>query len=188
MREVLGALPRGACLTVKTPEIPGDSYKANLTTPFWAPDHAALVARVLLTLDEAAQRPAVGGAPAHLPPAVQVWMAAGPGLAAAGLTKLDAETYMRDVAGFGKTMFVKLEVREASVRGWLDRPCPGGLPEQFLRASGELRPGNPGGAGLARWMADSVREVLGALPRGAHLRFTAPESPATATRRASRRR
>jgi hypothetical protein len=177
VREVLGPLPRGACLTVKTPEMPGDSYKANLTTPFWAPDHAALVVRTLLALDLAAQRPAEGGAHAHLPPAVQLWLAAAPGLAAMGMTKLDAETYMREVGGFGKTLFIKLEVREASLRGWLDRPCPGGFPERHLRATEDLNPGESGRSELARWVAGSVREALGALPGKAHLRFTAPEIP-----------
>jgi predicted secreted protein len=52
----MGTLPRSARLSFKAPEIADDSNKMRLTTPFTAPDQAALVARVLLTLDEAVRR------------------------------------------------------------------------------------------------------------------------------------
>lgn len=55
--QLLAALPPQARLSVRTPEIPGDSYKLRLTTPFDAPQQAQLVAQTLLVLDQAAQRP-----------------------------------------------------------------------------------------------------------------------------------
>ncbi len=57
-REFGCASASGARLTIKAPEIPGDSYRASLTTPFASPDQAATVARVMLMLDAALQSPA----------------------------------------------------------------------------------------------------------------------------------
>jgi hypothetical protein len=177
VHETLGALPRGARLTVKTPEIPGDSYKANLETPFASPEQPALVVQTLLAVDQAAQRPAEGGSPTHLPPAVQCWMAAAPALTALGMTKLDAETYMLRVGTFGQTVYVKLEVSDGGVRGWLDKPCPGGTLEQHLNAEASVRPGDAGHSPIARWVVGAVREVLGGLPHKAQLTVNAPEIP-----------
>ncbi len=166
VQEALSALPRSASLTVQAPEIPGDSYKASLTTPFSTPDQAASVARVLLTLDAFAQRPAAGGGHAHLPPVVMAWQAAAQGLAAVGMTRLDAETYMRNLDG-GQSLYLSLSVRDATIRGWLDRPCPGGILERYLRAEVDLQPGDGGRSELAAWVARGVHESLGALPRAA---------------------
>jgi hypothetical protein len=176
VRELLGALPHGARLVVKAPEIPGDSYKANVTTPFSSPEQASNVARVLLTLDQAAHMPASPGARMHLPPVVMAWQAAGPLLEAVGLRKLDAETYMRSFPG-GQDLFVSLSVRDATVRGWVDRPCPGGVLERFLRAEIALQPGEAGRSEMAAWLANGLREGLGALPPAARLTVRAPEIP-----------
>ena len=134
------------------------------------------MARVLLALDEAAQRPS-GGPPAPLPPVVHCWQAAGPWLAQLGMTQLDAETSMRSFGGVGDSLFVSVDVRSASLRGWLDRRCPGGVLERFLRSEMALQPGDTGQSEIEAWVAGVVRETLGALPRGACLRLKAPEIP-----------
>jgi hypothetical protein len=171
VREVMASLPRAARLTVKAPEIPGDTYEADLTTPFTSPDQAATVARVLLMLDEVARRPAGEGPHAQLPPAAHAWMAAAQLLTELGLTKLDAECYR---AG---TLYVKVHVRDGSLRGWTQHPCPGGMVERFLRAKAELRPGEQGRNELARFAASEVGGVLATLPGGACLTIEAPEIP-----------
>ena len=126
IREIMGALPRQARLTVKAPEMPGDSYKLSLETPFSAPYIAEIVARVLLMVDEAAQRPMQAGAHVQMPPAAMCWIAAAPLLEAMGMRKLDAECYWRSLGGLGgQQLYLKLNVRDATVRGWLDRPCRG---------------------------------------------------------------
>jgi hypothetical protein len=173
--ELLATLPRKARLTVEAPEIPGDSYKMSLSTPFTVADQAASVARVLLALDEAARRPATGGAPARLPPVVLCWQAAAPLLEAIGLTRLDAECYRRELQGLSQTLYVQVQVQAASVFGWLERPCPGGVLERFLGAEITLGPGERGRSELERFVAGAVGEVLGALPRSARLSVKTPE-------------
>ncbi len=172
--ELLGGLPDGARLKVKAPELPGASYETNLTTPFTTPDAPALVVRTLLAFDEAAHRPASGGAPVQLPPLVQCWVDAAPALDALGLTKVDARTYTREA---DKGLFVKLEVAHAGVHGWIDRPCPGGALEQHFGVEDVLGPGDDGRSPLAWWVADAVRALLRALPPDAKLRVKAPEIP-----------
>ncbi|HEX7601769.1 MAG TPA: hypothetical protein VF316_09195, partial [Polyangiaceae bacterium] len=151
-----------------------DTYEADLTTPFSSPDQAATVARVLLMLDEAARRPAGDGRQAQMPPAAHAWLAAGHSLEALGLTKLDAECYVRRVGPSG-TLYLKVHVRDASLRGWIEQPCPGGMVERFLRAEGELRPGEQGRSELARFAASMVGGVLATLPREACLTVEAPD-------------
>ncbi|HEY1694527.1 MAG TPA: hypothetical protein VGG39_20295 [Polyangiaceae bacterium] len=172
VREILGALPRAARLTVKAPEMPGDKHLIELTTPFTSPDQAALVARVLLALEEASSRPAPAGAAAPLPPSAAMWLAAGPSLEALGLRKLDAETYMARM-----DFFVNVDVRAAAVTGWLEGSTPGGALEQFLGKDAELRPGGGARSELAHFVAGQVAELLGALPRGASVTVKAPEIP-----------
>jgi len=57
VREIFGGLPPAARLRVEAPEIPADDYRLTVSTPFSTPEQASIVARVLVTLDEAAQRP-----------------------------------------------------------------------------------------------------------------------------------
>jgi hypothetical protein len=179
VREGLCALPHAARLTVKAPEMPGDEYKLRLSTPLSSPDHAAVVARVLLALDEAAQRPAPaeGALQARLPPVVTCWQAAGPSLEAAGMKKLDAETYW---GGMENRLFLNVDVRAASVSAWVERPSPGGMLDQFVGQDAALAPGDataPARSELARFVAGVVWQALGALPRQARLTVKAPEIP-----------
>jgi hypothetical protein len=176
--EVLARMPPQARLSVKAPEIPGDSYKSSLTTPFTAPEDGPSLVNVLLALDEAAHRPPpAGAAQAHLPPVVMAWQAAGPQLEGMGMKRLDAETYTRDLAGVRATMCVSLRVRDGQLCGWLERPCPGGALEAFFGAQDALHPGHSGGSQLAQFIASQVGEVLGQLPRQSLLTVKAPEIP-----------
>ena len=115
VRDVLDALPRGARLTIKAPEMPGDKHNFRVETPFCSLDGPSLVARVLLRLDETARRPAPAGAHAQLPPAATAWQAARAPLEALGLTKLNAETFM------GHGMFVSVDVKDATVAAWVEQ-------------------------------------------------------------------
>ena len=169
--ELLGQLPRQARLTAKAPELPGDEGSFNLDTPFSHPAQAAMVARVLLALDEAARRSLPAGMQPQLPPIALAWQQASASLEALGMTRVDAECYYRG------PLFVKVHVRDGSLRAWLERPCPGSVLERFLRAQAELGPGDQGNNELARFVASQVREMLGWLPRGTRLTVKAPEIP-----------
>ena len=152
--------------------MPGDKHNLRVETPFSAPDQAVLVARVLLALGEAARRPAPEGSRAPLPPAASCWFAAGPSLEALGLRKLNAETYMGQHG-----LFVSVDVRAATVSGWVEAASPGGSLEQFLGKEAELRPGGEERSELAHFVARHAREVLGQLPAAARLTIKAPEIP-----------
>jgi hypothetical protein len=57
-----------------------------------------------------------------------------------GLSRLDAECYRRELDGLSQTLYVQVQVQSASLFGWLERPCPGGVLERFLRAELTLGP------------------------------------------------
>lgn len=176
VRETFATLPRAARLTVKAPQIPGDEYNLDLTTPFHLPDQAAASVRTILALDRALQQPPPAGwQPAQLPPVVHAWQAAEPALKALGLQKLDAETYTTGV--LGQSLFVTFHPRESRVRVWIEKACPGGAIEQFIGTRGSLGPGDSGRAPIERFVAGAVREILTMLPRGAQLEIVGPEIP-----------
>ena len=176
--ELFAALPRGASLRVKAPEIPGDNYELTLSTPLTAPEQAPLVVRVLRALDEAVRHPAppemLGR---NLPPAVRHWQAAAPSLQALGLSMLDAECFTRALGGPGGTLYLKLHVGQANVRGWIERACPEGIIEQFRGHRGELAPGRAPRSPLEQLAAGAVYGIMATLPHQARLSIKAPEIP-----------
>jgi hypothetical protein len=170
----LAALPKHATLEVTCPEIPGASYELRLTSTLEAPEHAPIVARVLLALEAAAQRPA-GAAAAHapptgLPPIVAAWTAAAPALEALGMQRLDAELYNRD------WVFLKLELAAGGILGWSDLRTSSVL-DNFVGQRAELRPNGRVDSELARFVAGAAQPVFAALPKQARLEVLAPEIP-----------
>ncbi len=97
-------------------------------------------------------------------------------LQSVGMRVLDAETYMHSFPD-GKDLYLSLSVREGSIRGWVDRPCPGGALEQFFRAEAELAPGGAARSEMAAWMGRSVGAILATLPHAARLSVEAPDIP-----------
>ncbi len=177
VRELWGTLPGAARLHVEAPEIPGDGHKLAVSTPFTSPEQAAVVARLLIALDEAARRRPPAGAPkAQLSPLAARWQAAEPSLVAMGMSRLDAECYTLGLGG-GGTLFLQLQPGNTSVAGWVHRPGRGGALEGFLGAEAELQPREPGQTELAHFVASQVRESFGSLPPGARVRVEAPEIP-----------
>jgi hypothetical protein len=51
--EIMAPLPHQARLSVKAPQIPGDNYELALESPLTSPEQPGIVARVLVTLDQA---------------------------------------------------------------------------------------------------------------------------------------
>jgi hypothetical protein len=76
-----------------------------------------------------------------------------------------------------QSLYVTVQVSEGTIRGWVDRPAPGGVLERFLGADAELSPGESGRSELARFVAGQVAELLVRLPRGARLSVEAPDIP-----------
>jgi hypothetical protein len=176
--ETFAQLPKQARVSLKAPEIPGDDCKMRVESPLISPEIAPAVVRLLRSLSEAASRPAGDGAPqGALPPVYQTWTAAAPMLEQLGLRKLDAECFIHEVGSATRALYVKLEVTSGEVAGFIDKPCPGGAPEQFIGREAVLAPGERGASGLERWAATQIMEVMAGLPRGAKLRMTAPEMP-----------
>ena len=175
--EAMASLPRAARLTVKAPQMPGDSYKLSLSSPFASPEHVSTVARVLLALDQTAQGQRTGGAGAPLPPVVQAWTEAAPALQALGFRQQDAESFVLRSSMASQSLYVTIQVSEGTIRGWVERPSPGGIFERYLAAEAELGPGEPGSSELAHFVAGRVGELLARLPRGARLKVDAPDIP-----------
>jgi len=173
----LASLPPDASLDVQAPQLPGDPYRASITSSFASADVPAAVARVLLQLDKAAHVRAPAGMQAQLPRVAVTWQQAGPMLGQLGLKQLDPEVYIREMGGLRETLYVRLSVQGESVSASLDRTRPGGLLDRFYRARAQLSPGTTDGSPLAGFVASQVGELLGQLPPQAQLFVKAPDIP-----------
>jgi hypothetical protein len=175
--ELMSRLPPDAVLEVRAPDVPGDVYKAWLSSRFASAEVPALVARVLLTLDQAARAPMPRGMQVQLPRVAVCWQQAAPLLSQLGLRQLDAEVFIREMGGLRETLYVRLHAGNESVSASLDRTRPGGMLDRFLGARAELAPGQPGGSPLAAFVASQMGELLGQLPPGSLLSIKAPDIP-----------
>ena len=174
---MLASLPPDASMDLQAPPLPGDPYRATLTSSFARSDVPAAVARVLLQLDRVAHAPAPAGMQAQLPRVAVTWQQAAPMLGQLGLKQLDPEVYIREMGGMSETLYVRLHVQGESVSASLDRTRPGGLLDRFYRARTQLSPGATDGSPLAGFVASQVGELLGQLPPQAQLFVKAPDIP-----------
>jgi hypothetical protein len=161
--ELYSALPRGATLHVKAPEIPGDQYKLSVESPIFAAEHPALIARVLLALDQAVRRPPPDGAHVRvrLPPVALHWQAAAPALHALRMGVVTAELYTGSLNDGDGTLYLSVDVREGSIRGRTERACPSCVLESFAGQTADLSPGARGHSDL-----QSVATAEGAREKG----------------------
>jgi hypothetical protein len=173
VREILGQLPRGARLTLEAPEIPGDEYKAYVSTPLSHPSQPALVARVLFAIDQLAQQR--GPEPQALPPIVHCWRAAAPGLQGLGMHAIDAECFTRDLGG--ATLYLRVDVPTQSVHAWIERAAPGSMLDRFVGQRGEAAVGYAPRSELEAFAASAVGAHLTSLPPQARLYVKGPEIP-----------
>jgi len=171
------SLPPDASLDIQAPPLPGDPYRATITSSFASAGVPAAVARVLLQLDRVAHAPAPAGMQAQLPRVAVTWQQAGPLLGQLGLRQLDPEVYLRELGGVSETLYVRLHVPSESVSASLERTRPGGLFDRFYRARAQLSPGATDGSPLAGFVASQVGELLGQLPPQAQLFVKAPDIP-----------